>query len=814
MTLHPQFVPYIEAGWGREIVPLKPREKMPLFSGWVKGVFNADHPPLMPADANVGIRCDRLHVLDCDFDGPEANWLADELRGLLPASAAEQRRGDYRFKFVVMADLVFDEGPAPRGIVFDQGKIEILSGRGRQFVAHGVHPEGDEYVWVNGVPVDAELAIMSGQEVDDVLTKLAEALERKGQKVIRGRGSIGAAGDGKPIGDRGLMAPDADEARAALLTLPNPNPDSGEVTNWAWLIKVARAYKAAVGGDEDAFAAFQEFADRHPTADPDPYSNNSARRAWNSAKTTYIGWDWLMDQAVGYGWEPPGGLFPEDKAGALVVDEKAIERRREAVEADPKLDKLRKTLSLDTDGEGITERTATDKALALRCAINLWGQAAWNKELGPLTFERTSGLWEESAGGLRIRVSDLLSAAGRSFENVKERRRCQSSRLINAVTSLTMDHLETPIDRFQNTDPLVLNTPAGAVDLATGKVRPARADDYFRQRTAVPIADTVCPVWLTFLADVFREDDDLIAYLQKLAGLTLLGDVREQVLPFCYGDGGSGKSTFLGTMQRALGTTSRGYAVGMGADRLVLGRGQHHPTTIAQLFGKRMAVASEIGEGSRWNDALMKDLTGDDEITAHKMRCDPFTFRPSHTLWVFGNVRPSFTARDKAWTRRLKPIRFEKVHADENASHPEVKLRLQNSENHPGVLRWMADGARAYLQDGLPRLPAAIDRELTDYIAAQDPLVAWVRERCDLVPGASERADALFKNMEQWKAVRASTDLSDDFDPLSLPADSKSLTRALRTAYSPKLGTIRRASWNELSGIKLKVRAVPNGKSG
>ena len=100
-------------------------------------------------------------------------------------------------------------------------------------------------------------------------------------------------------------------------------------------------------------------------------------------------------------------------------------------------------------------------------------------------------------------------------------------------------------------DPWLLNTPDGVVDLRTGKMRPARPEDYMTKMTAVsPSGD--CPTWLAFLERVTGGDRELVEFLQRTYGYALTGSTDEQVLFFLYGTGANGKSVLINTISGIL----------------------------------------------------------------------------------------------------------------------------------------------------------------------------------------------------------------------------------------------------------------------
>ena len=61
-----------------------------------------------------------------------------------------------------------------------------------------------------------------------------------------------------------------------------------------------------------------------------------------------------------------------------------------------------------------------------------------------------------------------------------------------------------------------------------------------------------------------------------------------------YGNGGNGKSTFLGSIAKMLGD----YVASAPADFLMMKQGHSHPTELALMYGKRLVLAIECEGGS------------------------------------------------------------------------------------------------------------------------------------------------------------------------------------------------------------------------
>ena len=56
--------------------------------------------------------------------------------------------------------------------------------------------------------------------------------------------------------------------------------------------------------------------------------------------------------------------------------------------------------------------------------------------------------------------------------------------------------------------------------------------------------------------------------------------------------------------------------------------------------------SGEIAEGRRMNESQVKDMTGDDIMTARFLYQELFEFKPVFKLWIYGNHKPKITGTD------------------------------------------------------------------------------------------------------------------------------------------------------------------------
>ncbi|CAM5489981.1 Putative DNA primase/helicase OS=Streptomyces griseomycini OX=66895 GN=FHS37_006883 PE=4 SV=1 [Streptomyces griseomycini] len=244
-------------------------------------------------------------------------------------------------------------------------------------------------------------------------------------------------------------------------------------------------------------------------------------------------------------------------------------------------------------------------------------------------------------------------------------------------------------------DPHALCTPEGIVDLRTGRIRPAAPDrDFHSRSTTVAPREMPTPRWHRFLADTFGEDGEgveMVRFLQLLLGYSITGDVGGQVMPFLFGSGKNGKSVLLDVLLKLLGD----YADAAPPGFLMVRSYEGHPTDLAELHGRRVIVCSEVKPGDRFDEARVKLLTGGDRIKARRMRQDFFSFEPTHKLWLLGNHHPEVGTGGFAFWRRMRLIPFERVVSDDRKIGNLAALLV--TEEGPGILNWLVEGARRYL---------------------------------------------------------------------------------------------------------------------
>jgi putative DNA primase/helicase len=347
---------------------------------------------------------------------------------------------------------------------------------------------------------------------------------------------------------------------------------------------------------------------------------------------------------------------------------------------------------------------------------------------GVRTLEMTREITREmrTAGDMRIAGFGVKSEKRSARENMRHLARSLPGL---AVSPAALD-----------ADPWSLSCPNGLVDLRTGEMRASRLEDLVTKRTGAPyVAGAEAPRWRRFLCEVTCGDAETERFLQRAVGYSLTARTGEQVFFFLYGEGANGKGTFVKVLQRALGD----YAATLKTEALMASYGQAHPTELVPLFGARFVTANEVPDGRSWNEARLKELTGEDRLTARRMHENFWNFEPTHKLWISGNYRPRVHGDDFGLWRRVRLVPFEARFEVNPHLIEELLAEL------PGVLAWAVEGCAAWQRDGLG-LPERVREATKEYQARENVVGQFVDEACHRHPQAETTTAVLYAAFEEW----------------------------------------------------------------
>ncbi len=426
--------------------------------------------------ANIGLRADHFPGVDIDCtDASLSKIIADFMRTELGEAPARVGREP---KQLLMYRTAEGFGRMRLWIKTTTGEhlVEIL-GVGQQYLVHGLHPATQmPYRWLSDVPPAGNLTVITREQADAALTKLAKTLEFLGLGFCT-READGRSKELTGVAQASLLAPSVEHVREAVSMIPNLDTVFPDRTSY---LKIGYAIKAAVGEhDEDGLEIFGEWASRWDGGDNDPDVVTSDWRRMNGEKS--VGWNWIAEQARGYGYNDAADDFE-------VLDS---EPPRDVPEPPPMF-----------SDQWLAEEVIRQHGARLRyvpergCSL-VWATGRWKVDAELLAEDIINQTLRSVANTLmRSGITPIEIA-----RNLKEGKiLCSAGKAASVATVLRSNRAVAVSVESLDHDPMKLNTPIGIVDLFTGKLTPPDPAALCTKSTSIaPDFSATCPTWLQFL---------------------------------------------------------------------------------------------------------------------------------------------------------------------------------------------------------------------------------------------------------------------------------------------------------------------------
>jgi putative DNA primase/helicase len=355
-------------------------------------------------------------------------------------------------------------------------------------------------------------------------------------------------------------------------------------------------------------------------------------------------------------------------------------------------------------------------------------------------------VWEPSRGG-DGKLLALTKEVARSIANKKWAlaSESQSHRLAMIRLSKGEHKVFSNRDEFDQ-KPMLLNVRNGTVDLEIQELRQFQRGDFLTYKSPVsfdPYAD--CPQFDEFMNFTFASDADLIHFMDKAMGYSLTGDASEQCLFMCNGPGANGKSVLLQLLENLLGPH---FAVAAKLETFIETRGFNNTEyEFTSFAGKRLVTTIEPKASGRFNEELLKRVTGGDLLKARPIYGHPFSFRPTFKLWMAMNTQPRITGTDAGIWRRVRNIPFTQTVPEARRIKDFAQKMLR--EEGSGILNRLLRGIGAWMEEGL-KPPTIVEQATAAYRAQQDTFGRFVTDRCVVHPNAKVQCGTLYESYKTW----------------------------------------------------------------
>lgn len=343
----------------------------------------------------------------------------------------------------------------------------------------------------------------------------------------------------------------------------------------------------------------------------------------------------------------------------------------------------------------------------------------------------------------------------------------------------------------------LLNVKNGTLELRPFAFREHRAEDLITKLAGCSYdPEANAQEWETLLNRTFAGVEDLKLFLQARLAMALAGDTGLECFYILYGEPRTGKSTFTETIKAVFGdyATTAQPATFAKAPRAA----QQASPDIAALLGARFVVCPEPNEDMTLSADFLKQVTGNDTITARQLHGNPFSFQPCFILVFNTNYLPQTNDRTLFTSGRVNVVLFPNVVPEEERD-PQLKRRLFSEGTKSAVLNWLLRGLQ--VQDSFkPPVPMSVRKEVAKYESDSDRIGLFIEESCLLGTTSEylESGAALYDHYKEWCTENG-------YYPLSSTKFYNQLQRRKGISFTKKRTVLRGQQLrNVFSGIRLR----------
>ena len=317
-----------------------------------------------------------------------------------------------------------------------------------------------------------------------------------------------------------------------------------------------------------------------------------------------------------------------------------------------------------------------------------------------------------------------------------------SAQKLENLEKLAKPQLAIQLTDF-DADPMQICVGNGVIDLVTGKLLKPEPSMHHSKMAGVDYdAYAKCPRFMQFLADIFPDDQDLLDYVQKLAGYTLTGSTKEQCLFMLLGGGANGKSTLVNLLTKLMGD----YAANTAASTLMASNSNHLGDDLIRLAGARLVTAAETEHGQRFAEAKIKSFTGGDMISARPLYGEWVDFTPVGKILLTTNNRPEIRGSDDGIWRRIREVPFNRQFTE---AEQDKELMATLTKELPGILNWAIEGCLRWQSDGLTA-PASVTASVSEYRSEMDTVVSFIADECIVAAHERMPVASLYEQYVSW----------------------------------------------------------------
>lgn len=391
--------------------------------------------------------------------------------------------------------------------------------------------------------------------------------------------------------------------------------------------------------------------------------------------------------------------------------------------------------------------------------------AAARQRLGELTAKD-----DDERGRLRLEITALEDAIalGRRAQNAVADRRSRRRRFavtsgnsgkISGLLNETVAYISRPLDDLDK-DPLALNVLNGTLRFSVTevedlecpdpdvrrmkKVAHVKLDPHNRDDLITKLADVEylpkakAPIFEAFIGDILP-NEAVQRFVQRYLGYCLTALTREQVFALFHGEGRNGKSTLVDIVAKILADYSTSVPISTLVNDSRGGKGSEATPDLARLPGARFVRTAEPREGLSFDESLIKGLTSGEPLPVRRLNQDFNDIYPTFKLAISVNRKPTIRGNDDGIWRRVLLVPFDvQIPIDKVDKQLSEKLWAERS----GILNWLIEGLRQYLEFGGLHPPEEVRAATQEYREESDLIGSFVRAALEITREEHDQVEA------------------------------------------------------------------------
>ena len=255
-----------------------------------------------------------------------------------------------------------------------------------------------------------------------------------------------------------------------------------------------------------------------------------------------------------------------------------------------------------------------------------------------------------------------------------------------------------------------------------------------------------------YILDLATGNKDKAKFLKTILGSILIKGNPSQKFFLFTGAGSNGKSMLI----NIINSIFQDLKIDISADLLIDQKGKTKsgadPFLIEMNDPKiRLMLLSETKEGINFDDALIKRLTGDDNIKARALYSNKTEqFKVDAMMFIISNHRPKFNVYDYGMKRRPNAVDFNSTFVKNPTKEGEYKkdptLFDKLTKNKDIIFSWFVEGAMLYKDNPMLDAPDIIQKETENYFYELDSVAQYLEPSSERVILTDSTKDKIQQN--------------------------------------------------------------------